>query len=244
MGSDETSFFRRYGDVYPPADLRGEGYEAVLDVDDVLYFYWYRRWEFFGPSPEGPIKEPPRQTSSRDGTGLRLYKGQSETLSGVSVRLSLVEDRAATLAAFPQEKPPSGHEFLLLTISFRPVGHLPRTIAKANQPQNLIVAESAKPSAMTAHGAHFNILDGEASGFYLAPGATFAFTEAGQQEQRTFVFIVPKQRTNDKYRVNVHSTPPVAPAPAGAKMQEAKPPAPKAAPPAPVAPAPVRVPGT
>ncbi|MCX5683854.1 MAG: CvpA family protein [Planctomycetota bacterium] len=263
MGSDETSFYRRYGDVYPPADRRGEGYEAALDVDDVLFFYWHRRWEFFGPSPEGPIKEPPRPAPvSRDGTGLKLIKGQSDTLSGVSLRLSLVEDRVATLSAFPQEKPPAGHEFLLVTISFQPVGRLPHTIessqfylldtlgprienpmvmgrAKANQPQNLIVAESAKPAAMTAHGAHFNILDGEPNGFYLASGASFAFTEAGQQEQRTFVFIVPKQRTNDKYRMNVHSVLPAAPAPAGAKTQEAKPPAPKAA-----APAPARTPGT
>ena len=255
MGSGTTGLYRRCGDVYPPADRRAEDYEAALDTDDVLYFYWYRRWEFLGVSHEGPIREAPRPTiSSREGPGLRIIKGKSETLSGVSVRLSLVEDRVANLSTFPQEKPPAGHEFLLLTISFQPVvGRLPRTIdssqfylvdtlgprienpmvlgyAKAGQPQNHIVPEYAKPSAMTARGTKFNIPSGRTDGFYLASGASFVFTETDQWEQRTLAFIVPKQRSNDKYRLNVHAQPPAAAVTRAPATLETKPPAPKPAP--------------
>jgi hypothetical protein len=259
MGSDETSLYRRRGDVYPPVNSRVEDYSPVLNEDDFLYFYWYRRWEFFGVSSAGPIREASRP--SRDGPGLRIIKGQSETLSGVLVRLGLVENRVANLSTFPQEKPPAGHEFLLLTISFQPVaGRLPRTIdssqfhlmdtlgprienpmvlghAKAGRPQNYLVPEYAKPSAMTARGTKFNIPSGGTDGFYLASGASFVFTEADQWEQRTLAFIVPKQRTNDKYRLNVHAQPPAAVATHVPATHETKPPAPKPAPATPATPA-------
>jgi hypothetical protein len=252
LGSHETGFYRRYGDVYPPADRRGEDYEVALDGDDVLYFYWYRRWEFFGASPEGPIKEAPRATASREGPGLRIAQGHAETLADVSVRISLVE-RLPAIETFPQEKPPANHEFLLITIRFRPTGRPPRTIdssrfvlletsggrfenpmvlgrAKAGQPQPGIVPEYAKPSVMTARSPRFNIPPGGTEGFYLASGASFTFTEAGQEEQRTFAFVVPKQRSTERFRLNVQPE-------AGAAPRPATPAAPKPATVAPTAPA-------
>jgi hypothetical protein len=263
MGSDETGLYRRCGDAYPPVSQRGEGYTPALDEDDFLYFYWYRRHEFVG-SGSGPVPAAPVQISSREAQGLGLVKGQEKTVSDVSVRLSLME-RLPGIDTFPQEKPPEKHVFLLLTVRFKPEGRLPRNIdssqfylldtlgsriehptvlgrAKAGQPQNQIVPEYARPSVMTARGTRFNLPSSGADGFYLASGAVFAFTKTDQCEQRTLVFTVPTQRSNDKYRLSVHAQPPAAPAPAvpapGAPAtREAKPPAPKPATAAPAVPA-------
>jgi hypothetical protein len=90
---------------------------------------------------------------------------------------------------------------------------------------------------MTARGARFNIPPSGTDGFYLASGASFAFTETGQDEQRTLVFTVPKQRSNDKYRLNVHAQPPAAAATHAPATHETKPPAPKPAPATPATPA-------
>ena len=255
LGSDQASFYHRFGDVYPPADLRGEGYEPAMDADDILYFYWYRRWEFFGPSSVSPIKEAPRPTAAREIPGLRIAQGQTETVADVLVRLTLVEQRIPAIETFPQEKAPANCEFLLLTVNFKPAGRLPHAIdstrfflletggsrfespmvlgrAKAGQPQPSIIPEYAKPAAMTARGLRFNIPSAAAEGFYLASGASFAFTDADQQEQRTFVFVVPKNRSNDRFRLSVH------PEPAGAAAPRPAPPAaPKPATVTPTAPA-------
>ena len=259
LGSDEASLYRRCGDVYPPPYQREADYKPALNVDDVLYYYWHRRWEFFGPSSEGPIRQPVR-TTAREGPGMRIDTSQGGVVSDIALRPLKVE-RQPTLEPFPQERPPAGHEFLLLTLRFRPEGRLPRTLdssqfclldtlgprfenpmvlgrAKAGQPQNLIVPELAKPSAMTARGTRFNILPGGTDGFYLASGASFAFTSADQWEVRTLVFVVPKQRSNDKLRLVV---PPEPAAPAAPKPAAAAPPAP-AAPKAAVSPTPPAAP--
>jgi hypothetical protein len=258
LGSQETGLYRRCGDVYPPADQRDDKYEAVLDANDFLYLYWYRRWEFFfGSSPQGPLT-----AHVREGPGLGILQGQGDTLSDVSVYLNLVE-RAAAIEAFPQERPPADHDFLLLTIRFKPTGRLPRTIdssqfyladtlgprmenplvlgrARAGQPQNLIVPEYAKPSAMTARAPRFSIPSGGLIGSYLASGASFAFTEADQWEVRKLAFRVPKRRQNDHFRLNIlpHALAPAAGTPQPPKPPPAKAPAAKSPPTAPAAPAP------
>jgi hypothetical protein len=258
MGSEEAGFYMRYGDVYPPADQRGAEYKPVLDVDDVLCYYWRRRWEYFGPSAQGPIRLPVRPTGRSEGPGVRIEQGQGGTVADITLRLIKVE-RQPTIAAFPQERPPADHEFLLLTLRFRPEGNSPRTIdssrfelldtlgsrisypmvfgrAKAGQPQNLIVPEYAK--SMTARGLRFNIPSGRTDGSYLASGASFAFTEANQWEERTLVFLVPKQRSNDKFHLVVRPEPAAAPtAPAAPKPAAAAPAAPPAAKPVTTAPA-------
>jgi len=241
LGSDEASFYRRYGDVYPPPYRREADYKPVLNVDDVLYQYWFRRWEFFGPSSEGPIRQAVRGRS--EGPGVRIDTAQGGVVSNFLLRPIKVE-RVAVIEPFPQDRPPAGHEFLLLTLRFKPEGRLPRTIdsaqfclidtlgprleppmvfgrAKAGPP-NHAVAENSKPSAMTARGTRFNIPPGVADGFYLAAGASFAFTEAQQIELRTLVFAVPKQRSNDRFQLTVLS----APAPSKAPAREAAPAAP------------------
>jgi len=84
----------------------------------------------------------------------------------------------------------------------------------------------------------FNIPSGRPDGFYLASGALFAFTEANQWEERTLVFLVPKQRSNDKFHLVVRPEPAAAPAaPPAAKPATAAPAAPAAPKPATVAPA-------
>jgi len=262
LGSHETGLYRRCGDVYPPADQRDD----KLDANDFLYLYWYRRWEFFGTSPQSPVRDGPRAAHANEGPGLEIVQGQSDTLSDVSVRLSLVE-RAATIETFPEERPPADHDFLLLTVRFKPTGRLPRTIdssqfyladtlgprienplvwgrARAGQPQNLILPDYAKPSAMTARAPRFNLPSGRLTGFYLASGASFAFTEADQWEVRTLAFLVLKRRQNDHFRLNIlpHALAPAAgtpqPKPPPAKASPAKSPTTAPPAPAPAAPAP------
>jgi len=267
MGSEETGFYRRYGDVYPPPDQRGEEYKPVLNVDDVLCYYWHRRWEFFGPSAQGPIRLPVRPTGRSEGPGVRIEQGQGSTVADITLRLIKVE-RQPTVATFPQERPPADHDFLLLTVRFKPTSRLPRTIdssqfyladtlgprienplvwgrARAGQPQNLILPDYAKPSAMTARAPRFNLPSGRLTGFYLASGASFAFTEADQWEVRTLAFLVLKRRQNDHFRLNIlpHALAPAAgtpqPKPPPAKASPAKSPTTAPAAPAPATRAPV-----
>jgi len=264
MGSEETGFYRRYGDVYPPPDQRGEEYKPALNVDDVLCFYWRRRWEFFGPSAQGPIRLPVHPTGRSEGPGVRIEQGQGGTVADITLRLSKVE-RQPTIAAFPQEKPPADNDFLLLTLRFRPEGNSPRTIdssrfelldtlgsrisypmvlgrAKAGQPQNLLVPEYPKPSSMTTRGLRFSIPSGRTDGFYLASGASFAFTEAAQWEERTLVFLVPKQRSNDKFHLVVRPEPAAAPPVPAAPKPAAAAPKPATAAPKPATAAPAAKP--
>ena len=76
LGSKEHLLFNRYGELYPPprddsgeAPAPGKGTEAPRpaakahpDADDMLYYHWYRRWEYIrwrrcgaqGPLPHEP----------------------------------------------------------------------------------------------------------------------------------------------------------------------------------------------
>jgi len=250
FGSAESSLLARCGDVYPPAEKRGPAYgkdaqgnplplAVLLSPDDFLYYYWHRRHEFIQWQTgvaSGPI--PERARPRTEGPGLPLVTGQIGVLSEVSVRIVRF-DRMVSIEAFPQERPPGGEEFLVMTLRFRPTARLPRAIdssqffllgtrgerfrdpllygrAKPGKPENQIVPDYAIPSALAPRGVRFNMPPGKPEGNYLASGAVFTFSESNQEEARTFVFTVPKQAQlpNELLRLNVLPTPPAASAPA------------------------------
>jgi len=271
LGSDDAGLFSRYGDLYPPAEQRGEGYQPAVDAADVLYYYWYRRYEFIlwqtgeagGPIPPEAARGP------QGGPGLALAVGQAGTQSEVNLRIIRLE-RLAALAAFAQERPGAGEEFVLVTLRFRPAGRMPKTVdssqffllgtrgerytgplvlgrAKAAQPEPQILPDFAMPSVPAFRAARFNMPAGRQEGHFLASGAAFTFTDPEQQEVRTLVFAVPKQMTNEMLRLNVLAAPapgPASPAavpPAAMPKPGAAPSPGKAAPPAaPAPPAPAK----
>ena len=251
LGAKDAGLLARWGDVYPPPEKRAEEYQAVLDADDFLYYYWYRRYEFIlwqTGAAVGPVPAPAR--GAVEGPGLVLGIGQTGTFSDISLRM-VRYDRLPAIDTFPQVRPAAGEEFMVMTVRFRPTGRLPRTVdssqffllgthgerfrnplvygrAKPGEPENQIVPEYAIPPALAVRGARFNLPPGKPEGNFLASGALFTFTQSDQFEVRTFVFSVPKpaQLPDEFLRLNLMPAPPTEPAPTRLP-----------APPSPVAPA-------
>lgn len=110
----------RYGDAYPPARLRPEGYTATVDTDDFLYHHWYRRWQAIrwrtgrvvGPVPEVPPGEKGEH-------GLDLARASDGILYGMELEVQFAV-RSDKVTAFPDIRPPEGHDFLRVRLRFRP----------------------------------------------------------------------------------------------------------------------------
>ncbi len=188
------AMLNRYGDTYPPERLRPEGYAAVVDTDDFLYYHWYRRWEairwrtgrVLGPVPE----IPPGEEGQR---GLRLDRGRQAVLYGMELEVAFVV-RTETVAGFPEVEPPAGHDFLKVRLRLQPAAEtsdraagLPRIIDSAQfrlvdasgSPVTegpLVVGEARKPS--TESGAPRAL--GAAEGPPVVPrNLRFAFPGGG-----------------------------------------------------------------
>lgn len=259
LGSEETSVYRRCGDVYPPKMMRREGYQGVADADDFLYYHWYRRWEFIlwqTGRAQGPV---PEASAAIQGPGLALAKWQSGAQFDINIRIINIQ-RAAVLDAFPQERAGSGQEFLFLTVRFQPEARPPLLIdtsqfylltsigdrvrsplvlgrAKAAGTQNEIVSETDRPAPSAPRNVRFSIAQGQNQGAYLADGVTWRFTEAAQWERVTLVFTIPKGQDLELLHLAVLPKPPpsaqIIEPKAPEKAPEAKPPEPKPGPKAP-----------
>lgn len=272
LGSEASGIVARYGDAYPPAEGRDKGYTAALDVDDFLYYHWYRRWaavKWRTGQPMGPL--PPAVRGGVEGQGLPLEAGRTLTQAGLDLRVMRVA-RQPSLDDFRNEKPPAGNEFLLVTLRFSPanlVAGQPRTVdssgfylvdnlggrispdaslygpAKAGAPPTIQRLPTA-PEKATLRGLTYGVLPGAEEGHYLADGAAFEFSDAGQVEARTLVFLVPQRIRPDNVRLMYSPSPPPLrpePIPATKAPPKAAPKAtPKAAPRA--APTPTTAPAT
>jgi len=260
LGSDTSSFYNRYGDVYPPPEWRPVKYEGAVDTDDILYFHWYRRhqavrWRQY--AMPGPL--PRRMRTTSGGMGLQLEADQMRTMDDIDVRVLGVV-RRETLDSFPQMKPPADTDFLKVTLLFKPVGKLPRTVdsaelllvtsqgEKRRQPPLVygaikpgeepkaenIVRLSTPPKVEPPKAELRNVRFGPGErlkpGHYLADGATFEFTAPWHRELRTFVFTLSKAARPDSVRLLLES----ATAPAK----------PEAAPATPAKPGPAKAPAT
>ena len=130
IASDHGSLFDRYGDLCPPnrPDHRGPDYTGKLNTDDILYYYWYRRYEYIlwqvgratGPVPE-PIRLVRAERASHWGPTSRI------AMQGLAVNILSVE-RAETVEGFPQLRASSDEDFVRVRLRLAPIGDLPRVV--------------------------------------------------------------------------------------------------------------------
>jgi len=240
LGSETSWFFRRYGDVYPPEDLRPAGYKGTLDADDVLYYHWYRR--FLATRWRGyryVVSPLPRGTRGvAEGVGLVLEADRATTMNDLEMRAVAVE-RTDTIEGFPQFRPPAGDDFLLATLMLRPT-KLPQTIEstqfvlvtslgeKLPKPpllygQTMAGRESGeialRPNApkTNVHGRSLAPAQAGKPGRFLAESATFDFVSPSERTVNTLIFMIPKSKGLDAVRILFEppaaaKPPPAAPA--------------------------------
>ena len=258
FGADDSSVFRRYGDVYPPEELRPAGYNGAVDVDDVLYYHWYRRflaahWRGY-LYVTGPLPRPPR--AAGEGVGLILEAERGAALNGLEMRV-LGVTRTDTIEDFPQVRPPADGDFLIVTLSLRPV-KLPQTIDSASillvtslgekLPKPPLIYGQTKagkesgevalrPNApkTEAHGLRFAPAQGAKPGRFLAESVTFDFVAARELAVNTFIFVIPKSKGLDALRILFEPA-------AAAKPDTATPAKPEKGRPAPAKPAETKAP--
>ncbi len=206
----------RYGDTYPPPRMRPQDYAPAVNVDDFLYFHWYRRWlavrwrtgQALGPVPEVPSGAPGEH-------GLAVAHKHRETLYGMQLKTYPAE-RSASITGFPGIEPPEGKEFLKVRIQMEPETRLPRAIdsaqfylvdeaggrlagapmvlgeAQMNQEgQPEPVSTSVSPQT-TPRNTRFAFPDGSREDACLCTGMRFLFTEPRHRDAKFFVFAVPK----------------------------------------------------
>lgn len=229
LGSNEQSVFARYGDLYPPKSERVEKYEAVLDADDFLYYHWFRRYDFI-KWQTGALAGPLADTVRPSVANVELKVGQSGNILDFNVRIADVK-RAAAIADFPDEKLAASEEYLLVTVSFRPLEKTPRQIdstqfvidelsnvrnkrqpmvyglAKAATPENVMVVRGGSASEIAARDLRFGFAPGSTDGHYLASGALFHFTDARQFENRTFIYVLTKKALSATMHLSLASKP-------------------------------------
>ena len=250
LGSEETSFYHRYGDVCPPPEIRPTPYDGVLNADDVLYYHWYRRWEYIQWRTgrlDGPLLQPLPPSAAH---GIALEAGAAGTVDDVSMHILRIE-RSASIEGFPQMSPGAGEEFLLVTVRFKAERHWPRSVdssqfylletlgdritrsllygrARPAPAEHAPISDSSAPAEETLRGERFSGGPGQPQDRVLANGASFKFTTRVQFEIRTFVFVVPKNTPADHYHLAFFPEPPAPAAPPAAattKPATARPPA-------------------
>jgi hypothetical protein len=257
LGSSQASFFDRYGDLYPPPQVRPARYEGAVNVDDVLYYHWYRRYEAIrwrGYHVLGPV--PRRAKAGGEGVGLIIEPDRVLTMQDVELRVLRVE-RKDVIEGFSFPRPPADHEFLMATLAFRAVAKWPLKVDSAQfvllmsagekiQGPPLIYGPTVPgkdapemflpPCAprMDANkdlrGVRFAPGQNRMPGHYLADGATFDFADKRERDVRTFIFTVPKNVRTDLVRILLEPPAPTAPATPGPAKPEGAAPAKPAAP--------------
>ena len=228
--SEAPGLLNRYADVYPPPRMRGDTYAPVTDVDDILYYHWYRRWQYIlfrTGSRLGPLAEVPAGTAAEH--ALPLDRARSTTLYGMSLRVNRAA-RSEAIEEFPDERPPQGEEFLAVTVRFKPVRRWPRTIdsaqfhlidargvrvggasrihGTAKRPAPVagadagpeVVARSGSPASFP-RALRFAFPEGATEGHYLMDGARFHFVEKREYASRILVFTVPSAMRTDQLRL-------------------------------------------
>ncbi len=197
IASDNASLFDRYGDMYPPdrPDCRPASYTAKSGVDDFLYYYWYRRYDYIQwqmGRATGPVPEP--IIAGRSGQGLPLEKTPRVSLQGLAVNIVAVEV-VSNVEGFKELRPSSDEQFVEVRLQFQPVGDLPRVVdtdqfdllesngnkivrphvlmrAKAVGAQYEILSDSRFPAAVfDPRAAVYNIVPNQTYGDGLMEGA-------------------------------------------------------------------------
>jgi hypothetical protein len=217
LGSEASTFHRRYGDRYPPPEF--SKLPKTGPVDDILYCDWYRRyqavrWRQYGMA--GPL---PRRVSTVEDKGLALIADRARVVDDVDLRVLGVV-RRDTLDGFPQVKPPANEDFVLITLLIT-VGKPPRTVDSADFLLLTNLGEKIHKPPLIYGAARTDKADqpvlvkpefrpaAPPTGQYLADGATFAFAAPRDRALSTFVFTMPKSKGFETVRLLFE--PPAAP---------------------------------
>jgi len=251
LGSEERLLFNRYGDLYPPPtddwgaapapDSSAPARSAKPDADDMLYYHWYRRWEYIrwrrcgaqGPIPSEPV-EVVEQTAPGQVPGMALKRGHALRLDDLTIRIERVE-RAEQMADFPDVRRGDQEIFLVLTLNISPTRAVPVSVdtrqfvlmaengqrfpnplvygpARLGRPDPEIMRRAGMtPSEAKPRNLRFAIPKEKIRGHYLMDGAAFRFAEMSQQEERAFIYTVPAGLNDAALRLLFEPAPPAAP---------------------------------
>lgn len=246
LGSKEHLLFNRYGELYPPP--RDDSTEAARpaarphpDADDMLYYHWYRRWEYIlwrRCGAQGPIPREPQEVVEEGAPGqlpgVALKRGHVFRSDDVTVRVARI-DRVEQVANFPNVRRGDQEIFLVLTLDISPTRAVPVSV---DTRQFVLMAENGQrftnplvhgparlgrpdpeiehragttPSETTPRNLRFGIPKEKVRGHYLMDGAAFRFAEMSQQEERAFIYTVPAGLNDDALRLLLEPAPPAAP---------------------------------
>ncbi|HUX15962.1 MAG TPA: CvpA family protein, partial [Phycisphaerae bacterium] len=135
LGSKEHLLFNRYGELYPPprddsgeTPATGKGTEAPRpaakahpDADDMLYYHWYRRWQYVQWKTgvaQGPLPGEPQEVVEKGAPGqlpgAALKRGHVFRSDDVTIRVVRI-DRVDQVANFPNVRLGDQEIFLVLT---------------------------------------------------------------------------------------------------------------------------------
>jgi len=251
LGSKEHLLFNRYGELYPPPrddsgqtpapDLSAVTRSAKADADDMLYYHWYRRWEYIrwrrcgaqGPLPREPV-EVVEQTGPGQLPGAALKRGHAFRSDDMSICVVRI-DRVDQVANFPDVRRGDQEIFLVLTLDISPTRAVPVSVdtrqfvlmaengqrftnplvyglARLGRPDPEIVHRAGMtPAETTPRNLRFGIPEEKVRGHYLMDGAAFRFAEMSQQEERAFIYTVPAGLNDDALRLLFEPAPPAAP---------------------------------
>ena len=118
LGGEEHRVFNRYGNVYPP----GAHAAGKPDADDMLYYHWYRRWEYVRwrtGVAQGPLPGEPREGAPGQLPGAALKRGRVFRSDDVTIRVVRI-DRVDQVANFPDVRRGDQEIFLVLTLDISP----------------------------------------------------------------------------------------------------------------------------
>ncbi len=138
-GPVERGPLARYGDLYPPPEMRTADEEAeeeappgrrtdghaggidVLNADDMLYYHWYRRYLYIMTSVKqarGPIPDVEAMMAALP--GIWLDNRRTEIMQDLEHRISRVETIEG-LEEFPDLAPAEGRALLKFELDFQPI---------------------------------------------------------------------------------------------------------------------------
>ena len=251
LGSKEHLLFNRYGELYPPPrddsgqtpapDLSAVTRSAKADADDMLYYHWYRRWEYIrwrrcgaqGPLPGEPV-EVVEQTGPGQLPGAALKRGHAFRSDDMSICVVRI-DRVDQVANFPDVRRGDQEIFLVLTLDISPTRAVPVSVdtrqfvlmaengqrftnplvyglARLGRPDPEIVHRAGMtPAETTPRNLRFGIPEEKVRGHYLMDGAAFRFAEMSQQEELAFIYTVPAGLNDGALRLLFEPAPPAAP---------------------------------
>ena len=220
---------------------QGDGGSAKADVDDMLYYHWYRRWQYVqwrtgvaqGPLPGEPV-EVIEQTGPGQLPGMALNRGHVLRSDAVAIRIVRLE-RAEQVADFPDVRRGEHEIFLVLTLDLSPARAAPVSVdtrqfvlmaengqrftnplvyglARLGRPDPEIVHRAGMtPAETTPRNLRFGIPEEKVRGHYLMDGAAFRFAEMSQQEELAFIYTVPAGLNDGALRLLFEPAPPAAP---------------------------------